>query len=107
MASSVIRAGRGLLLAGAVLLGGPAFAHEGHAHILGTVTVVDSVHLDLKTGDGATVEMRVTPKTTLLRRGDPAPIADLKPGMRVLVDADRDETGLSAKEIRLVVTPAN
>jgi hypothetical protein len=105
--SAIARRGLLGLVAAAFLLCGEARAHEGHAHILGTVTVVDATHLDLKTNDGATVEMRLTPKTSLLRRGQAAPLTDLKVGMRVLVDADHDETGLSAREIRFVVAPAN
>jgi hypothetical protein len=43
-----------LLLAGAVLVPGVLLAHEGHHHVMGTVTAVDAIHVE---DDGRKVEL--------------------------------------------------
>ena len=63
-------------------------AHGGHDHVLGTVTAVTETRLDVKTGDGKVMAIRLTGETKYEKDKKPATLKDLKAGLRVVVDAD-------------------
>ncbi|MDQ2978578.1 MAG: hypothetical protein M3R62_05120 [Acidobacteriota bacterium] len=90
-----------LFLAGAVLVPGVLLAHEGHRHVMGTVTAVDANHIEIKTQDGksSSVPISAATKYTKGSKGKTAGAAsDLKVGSRVVIDLAKDG---SAKEVRL------
>ena len=85
-----------LLIAGAV-----ALAHEGHEHIMGTVVKVEKARLELKDRDGKTAVVGLTPSTTFLKGKEPATAADVKPGVRVAIEATKGSAGLEAVEVKI------
>ena len=85
---------------------GPAFAHGGHDHVIGTVAVLDASHAEVATPDGRTVSVLLTPETKYLKGKQPATPADLAVGVRVVIDAGRKGDALEAKEVRIGTAPA-
>jgi hypothetical protein len=81
------------------------YAHGGHDHIMGTVTAVTESRLDVKTREGKAVTIRLTGETKYEKDKKPATLKDLKTGVRVVVDADKDKEALVAKEVRIGKTP--
>jgi len=77
------------------------FAHGGHDHVMGTVTAVTESRLDVKTPEGKAVTIRLTGETKYEKDKKPATLKDLKPGVRVVVDADKDKEVLVAKEVKI------
>jgi hypothetical protein len=63
----------------------PMFAHGGFDHVMGTVVKVADHVLTVKTTKG-NVDVKLDDKTELTKDGMKADIADLKPGVRVVVD---------------------
>jgi hypothetical protein len=80
-----------------------AFAHEGHAHVLGTVVGVDAKYLDVKSADEKVSRIFLVKTTRYLLRGEAVSASTLKIGSRVLIDADRKGEALEAREVRFVV----
>lgn len=99
-----------LFLAGAVLVPGILLAHEGHHHVMGTVTAVDATHVEVKTTDGKSSSIPLSAQTKYYKdsKGKVTGAAsDLKVGSRVVIDLAKDG---SANEIRLhsgKMPPAN
>ena len=90
-----------LFLAGAVLVPGVLLAHEGHHHVMGTVTAIDANHIEIKTKDGkaSSVPLSATTKYYKGSKGKTAgAVSDLKVGSRVMIDLAKDG---SATEVRL------
>ena len=80
-----------------------ATAHEGHDHITGTVTKVQADRIEVKAMGGASHDVALT-KATIYTKGKAAATkADVKPGVRVVVDATETKGGLEAKEVRMSV----
>ena len=53
-------------------------AHEGHAHrAMGTVKVVNTVHMEIETKDGEKVSMLLTPETKYLKGKLPTTAAEV------------------------------
>jgi len=77
------------------------YAHGGHDHIMGTVTAVTENRLDVKTREGKAVTIRLTGETKYEKDTKPATLKDLKPGMRVVVDAEKDKEAFVAKEVKI------
>jgi hypothetical protein len=67
------------------LLAAPVFAHEGFEHVLGTVANISGNVLTVKTPKG-NVDVKLVDKTEFTKNGQKALLADLKLGMRVVVD---------------------
>jgi hypothetical protein len=63
----------------------PVFAHEGFEHVLGTVAKISGNVLTVKTAKG-NVDVKLDDKTEFTKNGQKALAADLKLGMRVVVD---------------------
>lgn len=76
-----------------------AAAHGSSQHVLGVVTAIDAVHIEIKTPKGQSVTVRLTDKTQYkaknLRRTKSSP----QVGDRVVVEAEKDATGLIATEV--------
>ena len=77
------------------------YAHSGHDHVTGTVMAVTESRLDVKTRDGKAMTIRLTGDTKYEKDKKAATLKDLKPGVRVVVDADKDKEALVAKEVKI------
>jgi Cu/Ag efflux protein CusF len=64
-----------------------AVAHEGMEHITGTIAKVGDNALTVRTTKGATVQVRVDPKTEYTRGKEAEKMANLKEGDRVVIHA--------------------
>ena len=90
-----------LLLAGAVVVPGILLAHEGHRHVMGTITAVDATHVEVKMTNGKSTSVPLSAETKYYKgsKGKNAGVAsDLKVGSRVVIDLGKDGT---AHEVRL------
>ena len=65
-------------------------AHDGATHVMGTITVFEKDHLTVKQIDGKLVIVMVNTKTKYTREKGKATVADLKAGVRVMVEAKQD-----------------
>ncbi len=63
----------------------PMFAHGGFDHVMGRVVQVADHVLTVKTAKG-NVDVKLDEKTEITKNGAKADIADLKRGVRVVVD---------------------
>lgn len=76
-----------------------AAAHGTGQHVLGVVTAIDAVHIEVKTPKGQAVSVRLTDKTQYkaknLRRTKNTP----QVGDRVVIEAEKDDKGLIATEV--------
>jgi len=66
-----------------------AFAHGGFEHVGGTVVKLENSVLTVKTTRG-NVAIRMDAKTEITSNGKPAQAADLKQGVKVVVDVPED-----------------
>ena len=64
----------GILLLAALAIPGWLLAHGGHEHVKGTVTAVDSSHVELKTPDGKSVSVKITGDTKIEVEGKMAQV---------------------------------
>ena len=84
---------------------GTVFAHDGHIHrIMGTVTVRDAKHLEVKTPSGEVLSIAITPKTTATRDKRKVPLGEVQVGRRVVVDIGNGEDPLKAGVIQVGAT---
>jgi hypothetical protein len=84
-------------------LAGPLMAHGGYTHVMGTVTVLDATHVEVKTKAGKTVSVTLTGATRFTKDGAAAAASDLKVGQRVSVEAKPKGESLEASEVKLGV----
>jgi hypothetical protein len=76
------------------------FAHGGFDHVTGTVVKLENNVLTVKTAKGnATVNLDA--KTEITRNDKPAQAADLKPGVRVVVDVPEESKTKIAHSIKI------
>ncbi len=90
-----------LFLAATVLVPGVLQAHEGHRHVMGTVTAVDATHVEIKTKDGKSTSVPISSSTKYYKgsKGKTAgAVSGLTVGTRVMIDLAKDG---SASEVRL------
>ncbi|MDQ6891205.1 MAG: hypothetical protein M3167_00800 [Acidobacteriota bacterium] len=90
-----------LFAATMLLVAGTVLAHEGHHHVMGTVTAVDATHVEVKTRDGKSSSVPLSPATKYYKgtKGKtPGAASALKVGTRVMIDLAKDG---SASEVRL------
>jgi len=99
----------GLSLATALVIPGRLLAHEGHK-VVGTVTVVDASHLEVKDKAGKTVSIALTADTKYRKQGatatapsQAAAAADVKVGQRVVVSVKEEGEKMTATEVMLGV----
>jgi hypothetical protein len=89
-----------VLLAFALLLfPSLAWAHGSAQHVLGTVTAIDSAHIEVKTPKGAMVTVTVTTQTRFKEKGNTASRALPVIGDRVVIEATKNAKTLIATEI--------
>ena len=86
----------GLLLAG----GAQVFAHGGFDHVTGTVVKLENSTLTVKTAKGD-VPVALDAKTEITRGDHPAQAADLKAGVRVVVDVPEGSKTKLAHSIKI------
>jgi hypothetical protein len=96
-----------LTLVATMSLAGLVRAHGGHDHVRGTVTAVDATRIEVKTGYGKTISVALKPDTKYFKEKAAATAADVKVGIRVVIDADKEGENLTAKEVKIgVAAPA-
>jgi hypothetical protein len=92
-------------LAVTLLAAGPARAHDGKKHFLGTVTKIDPNLLTVETKEGKTVELTLTASTVYMKDKKPAKFEDIGLGDRVVVHATSKGTGFEVTEIEIAPPP--
>ncbi len=76
-------------------------AHKGHTHkIMGTIAMIHENRLEIATKDGKKATVTLTDKTRILKGTVKATPADLKAGVRVVVDAE-GEKEMTAKTVQV------
>jgi hypothetical protein len=96
-----------VLCAGVFLLAAaaPVFGHGGFDHVIGTVATIDHNMLTVTTAKGPVMVM-LNDKTEITRDSKKAMQADLKPGMRVVVDIPEGSKDKMAHSVKIGVTAA-
>ncbi len=85
----------------------PLFAHGGFDHVMGTVVKVADHVVTVKTTKG-NVDVKLDDKTELTNNGKPATAADLKAGVRVVIDIPEGSKDKVAHSVKIgVATSAN
>src|SRR5688572_12311575 len=98
-----------VLVAAFVLSAGIVYAHGGNDHLTGTITAIEGDHIQIKDQAGKSVMVMLGKTTKYLKSEKPSTKAELKVGVRVLIDAKMDEKMkmYAAEEIQIgVVAPA-
>lgn len=96
-----------LILMGAVLFAGLAFAHGDEQHVMGTVTKITdtaiTVEVATKQGDAQKTSVTVTvlPSTKFEKMGAAATMKDLKVGDRVVIHAGKKAGKLEAHVVKI------
>jgi hypothetical protein len=80
-------------------------AHGGFDHVIGTVVKLANNVLTVKTAKG-NVDVRLNDKTEITRNDQKAQAADLKPGVRVVVDVPEGNKEMMAHSVKLGVAAA-
>ena len=89
-----------LLLALSVAL--PLLAHGDKVHVMGTIEKISAEAVVVKTREGKTVEVKLTPKTAYMTSaGKAAKFEDLATGQRVVIHADPKGADLIATTVKL------
>jgi hypothetical protein len=90
-----------LVVAAAVLAPSLSVAHPGHDHkLMGTISAIDKNMVTVKTTEGKDMTFEITPLTTFKRGKTKGAAADLKAGMRVVVNIGNGVEPLKAKEVQ-------
>ena len=90
-----------LVLAAALLAPAVPMAHPGHDHkLMGTISSVDKNKVVVKTTEGKDMTFEITPLTAFKRGRDKGAAADLRAGMRVVVNIGDGVEPLKAKEVQ-------
>jgi hypothetical protein len=82
------------------LLAAPLFAHEGFEHVMGTVAKISGNVLTVKTAKG-NVDVKLDDKTEFTKDGQKALLADMKLGMRVVVDVPEGKKEKLAHSVKI------
>jgi hypothetical protein len=90
-----------LVLAAALLAPSVALAHPGHDHkLMGTISSIDKNKVVVKTTEGKDMTFEITPLTAFKKGKAKGLAADLKAGMRVVVNIGNGVAPLKAKEVQ-------
>ena len=89
-----------LLLLSTVL---PLAGYEGGVPVTGTIKTIGEKSLTIETHDQKEVKVVIDEKTKFEKNGKPAAAKDLKTGVRVVVDVDKNQAkeALVANEVRI------
>ncbi|HJU43928.1 MAG TPA: hypothetical protein VJ691_13970 [Vicinamibacterales bacterium] len=94
-----------LVVAAALLAPAVSLAHPGHDHkLMGTISSIEKNKVVVKTTEGKDMTFEITPLTTFKRGKDKGVAADLKAGMRVVVNIGDGVAPLKAKEVQYSAT---
>jgi hypothetical protein len=77
-----------------------ALAHGGFDHVIGTVVKVANNVLTVKTAKG-NVDVSLNEKTEITKNDQKAIIADLKPGVRVVVDVPEASKAPEGSKVKI------
>jgi tRNA A37 threonylcarbamoyltransferase TsaD len=80
----------------------PVRAHEGHAHVMGTVTAVTDSQLAVQASGGQTVTIQVDRHTRYRAAGVATDGGTVRVGDRVVVEVTEEAAGVRAVEVRYV-----
>jgi hypothetical protein len=84
-----------------------AFAHGGFQHVIGTIEKIDHDTVTVKTAKSA-VDVKLTDKTEITSNDQKFAQADLKPGMRVVIDVPEGSKTMTAHSMKVgVITAAH
>ena len=87
---------------------GVAVAHPGHDHkLMGTISSIDKNKVVVKTTEGKDMTFEITPLTAFKRGKGKGAAADLKAGMRVVVNIGDGVEPLKAKEVQYSAATTN
>jgi hypothetical protein len=90
------------LVALTLVLPSTLLAHAGHMHkALGTVTSVQSPHVEIKTTDGKTMTVMLDKETAITRGKEKVDASAVKVGERVSVDYMEEKGMMMAHAIKL------
>jgi hypothetical protein len=77
-----------------------------HEHkVLGTVKTAAADHVMMTTTEGKPVTVKLTKDTKVIREKAPVKIETVKPGTRIVVTTESDETPYTAKLIQVGTLP--
>jgi len=76
-----------------------AWAHGSDQHVLGTVTLIDATHVEVKTPKGKTVDVQINKQTRFREKGNPKGKNLPQVGDRVVIEATKDNGSLIATEV--------
>lgn len=82
-----------------ILTSSGAWAHGSGQHVLGTVTAIDSTHIEIKTPKGAMVSVKLTKQTHFKSKGTPSSTEPPVIGDRVVIEATKEKKTLTATEV--------
>jgi hypothetical protein len=82
------------------VLSAPVFAHGGFDHVIGNVVKVSNNVLTVKTSTG-NVDVKLDAKTEIMKDKSKAQVADLAPGVRVVVDIPEGSKDNLAHDIKI------
>jgi hypothetical protein len=92
-------------LALSVLVPAVPIAHPGHDHkLMGTISSIDKNKVVMKTTEGKDMTFEVMPTTAFKRGKAKGAQADLKTGLRVVVNVGDGVEPLKAKEVQYSAT---
>jgi hypothetical protein len=80
---------------------GPAYAHNGMEHVMGTVESVTATSITVKTKDGQSRTVSVNSETTYSRMDKPVTINNLAIGDHVVIHANEKNEQLIAIEVKV------
>jgi len=86
------------------VLAAPAFAHGTNVHVRGVVTQVSATSVTVQQANNTAKTVTLSSKTTFLKAGKAAAMADLKVGDRVVIDLPKDSN--EALEVQIGTAPA-
>jgi hypothetical protein len=84
-----------------LILATMVWAHGDQLHVMGTVTKIDSMSINVKTTDGTVKTVMVMPETKFVKNGSTTKLGDLKVGDRVVIHAIAMGDMLHATEIKI------
>jgi hypothetical protein len=93
-----------LIIAAVLVAVGSLVAHGDADHVRGTISAMSAKSITVQTTEKTTAILTLTTKTTFVRGGKPAHLADLKVGDRVVVDVPKGTK--EAEEITIGVSAA-
>jgi hypothetical protein len=76
-----------------------AAAHGTGQHVLGTVTVIDATHMEVKTPKGESVSVQLTDKTKYISKVLRRPKGPPQVGDRVVAEVETSPSGWVANEV--------